>query len=39
MKAHAFLKVVALQMILIFTITYLQWLAILTALLNHQACR
>jgi hypothetical protein len=33
-----FCKAVALQVTLIFAITYTQWLAILTALLNHP-CR
>jgi hypothetical protein len=35
MNAYAFCKAVALQVTLIFAITFVQWLAILTALLNQ----
>lgn len=40
MNNSPFCKAVAVQVILIFAITYAQWLAILTALHNHQPpCR
>jgi hypothetical protein len=34
-----FYKAVTVQVILITAITYIQWLAILTAVLEHQPCR